>query len=103
MKNVYIREILLGLPYGALMSLGYIGLTLGLVLDHAVYPFQKPLMIVLGVCALLACVVFAVIDICRQRDVSSLKCIIVRLAVIICTFTLFRELWGLLIISTVGI
>ena len=102
MKKDYLKEILFGLAYSAFGSLAFLWIRLGLSLNIASYPYQKPLMLVVPVIALIACVVLLVFDIRRKSECGIGMRVIIVLAVIMLTFDLFIGIWGFLMLYIGG-
>ena len=102
MKNENAKAIYFGLGYSALSSLAFLWMRFGLSLDIAIYPYQKPLMLVVAAIALIACVILLIFDIRRKCECGIGMRVIITLAVIMLTFDSFMGIWGFLMLYIGG-
>ena len=102
MKIDYYKAICFGLGYSALASLAFLWLNLGLNLDIAMYPYQKPLLLAVTAIALIACVILLVFDIRRKNECGIGMRLIIVFAVMMLTFKSFMQIWGFLMLYIGG-
>ena len=102
MKNENAKAIYFGLGYSALCSLTFLLMRSGLRLDIAIYPYQKPLMLLIAAIAMIAAVILVIFDIRRKCDCGIGMRIFITLAVIMLTFDSFIGIWGFLILYVGG-
>ena len=102
MRSEHSKAIYFGLGYSALSSLAFLWLRVGLSLDIATYPYQKPLMMVVAAIAAIVCIILLVCDIRRKNAGGTGMRVIIVLAVLMLTFDSFMNIWGALILYIGG-
>ena len=102
MRSEHSKAIYFGLGYSALSSLALLWLRVGLSLDIATYPYQKPLMLVLAAIAVIGCVILLIFDIRRKCECGIGMRVIIVVAVMLLTFDSFTSIWGVLMLYIGG-
>lgn len=94
----HIKELLIALAYSALGSMVYTLLSLGFHSDVADHPLQQLVVMAFVVAAIVGFIVFLIKDIRRNSDYPTLERVVIILLTGFGVFSLFVELWLVLML-----